>query len=346
MNDLRKLGENEIKQWLSERNYPAFRGRQLDEWLWKRNAGSFDAMQNLPAALREQLSASFFLESVGISEFQESTDGSVKYALRLSDGAVVEMVLIPSRNRSTLCVSSQVGCPLNCRFCATARLGFQRNLSAYEMYAQVYKAQQESMARYGHPLSNIVWMGMGEPLLNYDSLKSALQRVVSENGLGMSPSRITVSTSGICDGIRRLAADGIPVHLAVSLHTADKDQRSELMPVSRKYPLPELSDALYDYYQQTGRRITVEYMLLQNVNDSPRHAELLLKFCRRFPVKINLIEYNQHPYAPYRASEAAVFSDFVKALEDRNLIVNVRRSKGRDIAAACGQLANARKKKQ
>ena len=321
MENIYELTLEDWKQWMRDHEQPAYRATQLYEWLWKRDAKEISGMQNLPLPLREMLEREFRMPQIKVVERQESADGSVKYALRLEDGQQVESVLIPSRERSTVCISSQAGCPLGCRFCATAHLGFKRHLTAYEMYAQVALARSESMQLYGHALSNIVWMGMGEPLLNFDAVKSAVGRVTAADGMAMSPSRITVSTSGICDDL----------------------QRRELMPIGKRYPLTDLSDALSAYHESTGNRITIEYMLMDKVNDTMRHAELLLKFCRRFPVKVNIIEYNPHPYAPYRPSAAGREAAFVRMLEDKNLIVNIRRSKGRDIAAACGQLVNLRR---
>ena len=343
MKSIFDLTLEEWKQWMRAHEMPAYRATQLYEWLWKRGAKEVREMRNLPLPLRELLEREFRMPRVTVAGQQESADGSVKYALRLEDGLQVESVLIPSRERSTVCVSSQAGCPLGCRFCATANLGFKRHLTAHEMFAQAALAREESLRLYGHPLSNIVWMGMGEPLLNFGEVKAAVERVTAADGMAMSPSRITLSTSGICPGIRRLARELPAVNLAVSLHTADDLQRRELMPVGKKYPLTALSDALSAYHEATGNRITIEYMLMEKVNDTPHHAELLLKFCRRFPVKINIIEYNPHPYAPYRPSVAEREAAFVRMLEEKNLIVNIRRSKGRDIAAACGQLVNARR---
>jgi 23S rRNA (adenine2503-C2)-methyltransferase len=343
MENIYELTLEDWKQWMRDHEQPAYRATQLYEWLWKRDAKEISGMQNLPLPLREMLEREFRMPQIKVVERQESADGSVKYALRLEDGQQVESVLIPSRERSTVCISSQAGCPLGCRFCATAHLGFKRHLTAYEMYAQVALARSESMQLYGHALSNIVWMGMGEPLLNFDAVKAAVGRVTAADGMAMSPSRITVSTSGICPGIRRMAKEMPAVNLAVSLHSADDLQRRELMPIGKKYPLTDLSDALSAYHESTGNRITIEYMLMDKVNDTMRHAELLLKFCRRFPVKVNIIEYNPHPYAPYRPSAAGREAAFVRMLEDKNLIVNIRRSKGRDIAAACGQLVNLRR---
>ena len=343
MKSIYDLTLEEWKEWMRAHGMPAYRATQLYEWLWKRGAKDIREMLNLPQPLRDALAQEFRMPRVSVAERQESADGSVKFALRLEDGLQVESVLIPSRERSTVCVSSQAGCPLGCRFCATANLGFRRHLTAHEMFAQAALAREESVRLYGHPLSNIVWMGMGEPLLNFNAVKAAVERVTAADGMAMSPSRITISTSGICSGIRRLAKELPAVNLAVSLHTADDIQRRELMPIGKKYPLTALSDALSAYHEATGNRITMEYMLMDKVNDTPRHAELLLRFCRRFPVKINIIEYNPHPYAPYRPSDVEREAAFVRMLEQKNLIVNIRRSKGRDIAAACGQLVNARR---
>lgn len=344
MEFIRNLDLNQLQEWIISNGYPKFRARQLYEWLWKREVASFQEMRNLPLDLRNLLSLHFQLETISIADSQTSKDGSVKYVLYLNDGHLVEMVLIPASNRVTLCLSSQVGCALHCQFCATAHLGFTRNLSAYEIYAQALLADRLSRELYNRPLSNIVCMGMGEPLLNYENTLKALNMITSPDGMAWSPSRNTLSTSGICDGIRRLAEDKCSIHLAISLHTAVAEQRAELMPVAKKYPLQDLSDALAFYHEQTGARVTIEYMLLRDVNDSREHVEALLKFCKRFPVKINIIEYNEHPFSPFRASSESVREEFIKTLESKNLVVNLRRSKGKEIAAACGQLACMKKK--
>ena len=336
---IRDLDLSQLQNWMIENNYPKYRAGQLYGWLWKREVDDFQQMRNLPLEMREKLAGEFCLERLETIDSRQSEDGCVKFALRLHDGNIVEMVLIPAPNRVTLCLSSQVGCALHCSFCATAHLGFTRNLSAYEIYGQALMADRLSRELYGMPLGNIVCMGMGEPLLNYDNILKALRMITSPDGMGWSPSRITLSTAGICDGIRRLAEEGFPIHLAVSLHTAVADQRGELMPVARKYPLQDLSDALAFYHERTGERVTIEYLLLRDVNDRREHVEALLKFCKRFPVKINIIEYNEHPFSPFRASSDAVRDGFIRALEARNLVVNLRHSKGKEIAAACGQLA-------
>lgn len=258
MKEIHELSLEECRWWMRENNIKEFRANQLYEWLWKRNVRSFREMNNLPSNLKILLEKNFEIHAFSVAEIQKSSDGSIKYGLRLSDGELIEMVLIPSGHRITVCVSSQVGCPLNCSFCATAKLGFHRNLTAYEMYSQVFFAKEEAMRIYNHTLSNVVWMGMGEPLLNYEEVVKAIKKVVGKEGLEMSPSRITVSTSGICEGIINLARENLRINLAISLHTADPVQRSEIMPVNRKYPLLALSDALNFYHKKTSDRITIE----------------------------------------------------------------------------------------
>lgn len=342
LKDIRTLNDEQLSTWVVAHFEKAFRAKQISEWLWKKNADSFDAMENLPLLLRQDLQKEFTLNKLVLRERQQSTDGSIKYGFELADGKMIESVLIPSSTRTTVCVSSQVGCGLGCLFCATAKLGFQRNLHAYEMYEQIFIANEESKKHFGHPINNIVWMGMGEPLLNYENVMKAVDYVSSAKGLAMSKSRITLSTSGIVEGIRRLADDGVKVNLAVSLHTIDNIQRTELMPINKTDSLSQISDALAYYNEKIGLRISIEYLLLDNVNDSPEHARKLAAFCKRFPVKINLIEYNPHSYAPYKSStkqRVALFTDY---LESKNMIVNLRLSKGKDIAAACGLLANER----
>ncbi|HOS15657.1 MAG TPA: 23S rRNA (adenine(2503)-C(2))-methyltransferase RlmN [Bacteroidales bacterium] len=338
--DIRTLNNEQLSAWVVAHFEKTFRAKQISEWLWKKNVSSFDKMTNLPHNLKNSLKENFILQKLSISERQISRDGSIKYALSLIDKHLIEMVLIPSMKRSTVCVSSQVGCGLSCSFCATAQLGFTRNLTAYEMYEQVYMANLESIEQFGHPISNIVWMGMGEPLLNYENVMQAIDYITTTKGMGMSKDRITLSSCGIIKGIRQLADDNIKVHLAISLHSAHPEQRSELMPVNKANPLSDLSDALAYYYQKTNLRITIEYLLLNGVNDSLEHARMLALFCKRFPVKINIIEYNPHPYASFAPSSKQQQTLFTDYLKNKNLVVNLRLSKGKDIAAACGQLAN------
>lgn len=343
--DIRTLNNEQLSTWVVAHFEKAFRAKQISEWLWKKNVASFDEMTNLPHNLIHTLKEEFVLQKIHIGEKQISRDGSIKYAMQLTDKHWIEMVLIPSMKRSTVCVSSQVGCGLSCSFCATAQLGFTRNLTAYEMYEQVFTANRESLEQFGHPISNIVWMGMGEPLLNYENVVQAIDYITTAKGMGLSKDRITLSTCGIAKGIRQLADDTIKVHLAISLHSAHPEQRSDLMPINKTNSLSELSDALAYYYQKTNLRITIEYLLLNGVNDSMEHARLLAGFCKRFPVKINIIEYNPHPYATFTTTSKQQQSLFIDFLKNKNLVVNLRQSKGKDIAAACGQLANRKSKR-
>ena len=347
MKNLYTCTREELKQFVISLHQPAFRANQIWEWLWKKNATSFYQMSNLPATLRSRLEQNFFIAELRISSVQQSSDGSRKYLFRFTDERAVEGVLIPSGDRVTACVSSQIGCPLQCRFCATGTMGFKRNLEFWEIYQQVAALNAESVQHYARPLSNIVYMGMGEPLLNYDNVAQSIALICSPDTFGMSPQRITVSTSGIIEGIKRWSEDTAStiykVQLALSLHHADPIKRAELMPVTNSNRLFDLREALAQYNKQTHNRITIEYVLLAGVNDSIEDAQQLAAYCRRFPVKINLIEYNEVPLIPFRKSKPENMAAFKQFLESKNMVVNLRRSKGQDIAAACGQLANRQK---
>jgi len=338
MQEIQELSLGEIQQFVLSKGEPSFRAKQMWEWLWKKNASDFASMSNLSARLRSKLAQSFSLYKLQIVEEQFSKDKSSKLLLQLSDGQCIEMVFIPARQRVTVCISSQVGCPLSCSFCATAAMGFVRNLHAYEMYQQVFLAHTLAQERHNMRLSNIVIMGMGEPLLNFDAVFQAIELITSPQGLEMSPSRITLSTAGIPNEIKRLADSTLNIQLAISLHCADQLKRQALMPIAKTHPLPELSQAIQYYHQQTQQRITLEYLLLGGVNDSIKDAEKLAVFCRAFPVKINLIEYNSHPFSIHKQSPKERLADFVACLESKNMLVQVRQSRGGDIDAACGQL--------
>ena len=339
MEDIREFTLADLQTFVKEKNEPAFRAKQIMEWLWKKNADSFDAMTNLSASLREELKKSFALDKLQIAAQQQSSDKSIKYALRLPDNHLIEMVLIPSQKRVTVCVSLQAGCALGCKFCATASMGFIRNLTSYEIYEQIFLANEFALEKYGNRLSNIVLMGMGEPLLNFDNVCDAIAWVTSAEGMAMSPSRITLSTAGIPEGIRKLADEQLGVQLAVSLHSADEIIRKRLMPIANTHSLSELSRALVYYHKQTGQRITLEYLMLADVNDSLEDASRLASFCRAFPVKINIIEFNGHSHARFRQASRERLEDFIAFLESKNMLVQLRYSRGRDIDAACGQLA-------
>ena len=339
MRDIRELEEQEIRDFLTREKEKPFRARQIMEWLWKNPVKDFSRMSNLPAALRQSLGENFSLPFLEVRTEQVSRDGTRKYGFSGSDGHLVEGVLIPSRERVTACISSQIGCPLNCSFCATATLKNRRNLSAGEIYDQVCLLQESSNAAFGVGLSNLVFMGMGEPLLNYENVLRSIHYITSNEGLGMSPRRITLSTAGLVEGINRLAGDRVKFDLAISLHTANNEKRSRIMPVNRSNPLPELSGAIKNFHDQTGLRITYEYLLMMDFNDSPADARELAEFCRITPCKVNLIEYNEVAGKPQKKTSPERLRAFREFLESRNMIVNIRRSRGGDIDAACGQLA-------
>lgn len=297
-------------------------------------------MSNLSLPLRDKLSTSFFLQGLEVADMQKSSDRTIKSAFKLYDGSVVEGVLIPTTNRMTACVSSQIGCSLTCKFCATGKLKLLRNLDPGEIYDQVVAIKRQSEKHYGIPLSNIVYMGMGEPLLNYKNVLKSIEMITSPDGLGMSPQRITVSTAGIAKMIKQLADDHVKFHLALSLHAANDEKRSQIMPINESNTLESLSEALLYFYDKTGTRPTLEYILFDGFNDSLQDATELEAFARKVPVKINIIEYNPIDEGEFRKASDESLSRFTSRLESRGIIVNVRRSRGKDIDAACGQLAN------
>jgi 23S rRNA (adenine2503-C2)-methyltransferase len=338
--NIRELSADELKQWFSDQGEPAFRGRQVWEWLWSKSARSFNAMTNLSKDLRIRLEQEFTLHAVEVDTLQRSSDRTLKNAFRLFDGNIVEGVLIPTESRMTACVSSQVGCSLSCKFCATGKLERLRNLEACEIYDQVAIMKEQAESNYGIPLSNIVYMGMGEPLLNYTEVLKSIERITSPDGLGMSPQRITVSTAGIAKMIRKLGDDEVKFNLALSLHAANDEKRNRIMPINETNSLDALADALNYFGEKTGTRVTFEYIVFKNFNDELNDAKELEAFCRRVKAKVNLIEYNPIDGGEFRNTDAAKLERFRYFLESKGIIVNVRRSRGKDIDAACGQLAN------
>lgn len=338
--DIRELSLEQIQEFCLEHKMPKFRAKQVWEWLWKKRAVSFEEMTSLSKDMRELFSNNFTINAVKIHKAERSIDGTIKYSLQLHDKLLVEGVIIPSKNRLTACVSSQVGCSLACEFCATGTMKLDRNLSAPEIYDQVFILNEEAISNFGKPLSNIVYMGMGEPLLNYKALLGSVKFITTEQGLGMSPKRITVSTAGIAKMIMKLADDDVRFNLAISLHTASNSKRDILMPLNQKIKLEELRESVQYFYDKTGSRITYEYILFKDLNDSLEDAQKLVQFGKASPCKINLIEYNTVDDLPYEKSSNKVTEKFIKFLEEKKLIVNLRRSKGKDIAAACGQLVN------
>jgi 23S rRNA (adenine2503-C2)-methyltransferase len=339
--DVRSLTLSELEQAVKNLSEPAFRGRQIYEWLWKKGARDFASMTNLSLPLREKLQAHFSLLPVRIHTKQVSRDGTVKCSFELHDGNLIEGVLIPTETRVTACVSSQVGCSLDCKFCATGYLKRQRNLEAGEIYDQVWLLNELAQEHYGKGLDNIVYMGMGEPLLNYANMWRSVELITGEDGLNMSPQRITISTAGIAKMIEKMADDGAKFNLALSLHAANDEKRTAIMPINASNNLDMLAEALQHWYRTTGTRPTLEYTVIEGVNDDITEMQELIRFARRFPCKINLIEYNPiGELAPFMPTQGQKLYRFADGLTAAKLIVNVRRSRGKDIDAACGQLAN------
>lgn len=342
-NDILSFTFNDLKDFLIKHNEKPFRAKQIFEWLWNKHVTDFDEMTSLSKDLRELLKTHFYFQALEIEHLQISKDKTIKLAFKLIDGLLVEGVLIPTKNRVTACISSQVGCNLGCEFCATGKMGLKRNLTVGEIFHQVTEIMKLSQEKYNLSLTNIVLMGMGEPLLNYDNVLAAIQHITSESGLGMSPQRITLSTVGLHRMIRKLADDQVKFSLAVSLHSANNKKRSDLMPVNRRNTLEDLRDALVYFNQKTGQRITFEYLLMDGINDSLNDAKDFAEYCKNFPVKINVIEYNSTRDKRFRKLPNETFDQFVTFLKSKNLVVNVRRSRGQDIDAACGQLAGNKK---
>lgn len=337
--NIRALDLPALKAWVESIGEKSFRAKQIYEWLWHKNVTAFDEMSNLSKALRTALEAEFTLGKVEIDDAQRSGDGTIKYAFRLPDGNLVEGVLIPTDSRITACVSSQAGCSLSCKFCATGYLDLKRNLQAYEIYDQVDYIRKAAQEEYGRPLTNIVYMGMGEPLLNYRNVMESIRMITSEEGMGMAPKRITVSTAGIAKLIRRLADDDARFEFALSLHAANDAKRSEIMPINEHNSLEALGEALQYFYEKTKTRVTYEYIIFKDFNDGLEDAEELAQFCRIIPCKVNIIEYNPIDEAGFQNTSGNRMHRFRRYLEAQGIIVNVRRSRGRDVDGACGQLA-------
>lgn len=339
--DIRALTKDELRHFFEENNDKAFRGNQVYEWLWQKQAHTFDGMTNLSKTTRQLLEYNFVINHIKVDTIQRSTDGTVKNAVRLHDDLIVESVLIPTETRTTACVSSQVGCSLDCNFCATAQLKRMRNLNPDEIFDQVAAIDAESKLYYNRPLSNIVFMGMGEPLMNYNNVIKAIEKITSPEGLGMSPKRITVSTSGISKMIKKMADDEVKFKLAVSLHSAIEETRNKIMPFTKNFPLPELKEALQYWYQKTKSKITFEYVVWKGINDDFASIQALVKFCKQVPCKVNIIEYNPIDNEEiFLQASAKVIDDYIFELEKNGIVAKVRKSRGKDIDAACGQLAN------
>ena len=338
--DVRKLTFDKLKDYVLETGLPAFRAKQIWEWIWVKSVHNFDEMSNLSLMMRAQLAEDFDIFPISLQTDQKSNDGTIKLAFALHDKSLVEGVLIPAEDRMTACVSSQVGCSLSCKFCATGYMDRKRNLDPAEIYDQVVEIDKQSKKHFDVPISNIVFMGMGEPLLNYKNLLQSIERITATDGLNMSPKRITVSTAGIAKMIIKLADDQVKFNLALSLHAANDVKRNQIMPINETNTLKVLKEALLYFYQKTGNQITFEYIVFDNFNDRIEDAEKLWHFAKSIPSKINIIEYNPIAEAQYQNTTADKLEQFADFLKSKKLIVNIRRSRGKDIDAACGQLAN------
>lgn len=338
--NLRSLNTDQIVEYFATISQPRFRAAQCEQWLWQKQAKSFDDMTNLPLEVRDKLKADFTINELSIAEEQVSNDGTVKCAIRLYDGMVVEAVLIPTSDRMTACISSQVGCSLTCAFCATGRLKRMRNLEPDEIFDQVAAIKAVAWKHFEKPLTNIVFMGMGEPLLNYKNVLTAIYRITNATGLGMASKRITVSTAGIEKMIRKLAEDKVKFRLALSLHAANDTKRSQIMPINEQNSLDSLAEAINVFSEATGNRVTFEYIIFKNFNDTLDDARELVAFCKRVPARVNIIEYNPIDGGNFQQAEPKKVDAFARHLQQNGIVVNIRRSRGKDIDAACGQLAN------
>ena len=338
--DIRALSKIDLRDFFVANGDKPFRGNQVYEWLWSKGAHSFDDMTNVSKETRAMLEKNFVINHIKVDLMQRSEDGTVKNAVRLHDGLVVESVLIPTLTRTTACVSSQVGCSLDCNFCATSRLKRMRNLEPGEIYDQVIAIDKESRLYHNRPLSNIVFMGMGEPLMNYNNVLKAIDLITAESGLALSPKRIIVSTSGIPKMIKKMADDNVKFKLAVSLHSAIDEVRAKIMPFSKNFPLADLRESLEYWYQKTKSKISYEYVVWKGINDNKIAIDALVKFCKYVPCKVNLIEYNPIDDGEFQQASEESINAYISALQNANIVVKVRRSRGKDIDAACGQLAN------
>jgi len=338
--DIRSFNSEEINNIIESLGEKKFRAKQIYDWIWTQGVTSFDAMTNLSVLLREKLKESYYFNTLTLDKSQLSDDGTYKVRYRLHDGHLIETVMIPvaSDKRFTVCVSTQVGCSLTCKFCATGQMGRIRNLDASEIYDQVVLMNRFTQQNYEHPVTNVVYMGMGEPLLTYKNMMESVERITT--GLTFSPKRITVSSAGIAKMIRKLADDNVKFNLAISLHAADDEKRNEIMPINEQNNLEVLMDALSYFYETTKNRITYEYIAFKNFNDSIADAYQLIALCKKFPVRVNIIEYNTVDGVSFTKSEDDTINQFAQILRQNGVMVTVRQSRGKDIDAACGQLAN------
>ena len=338
--DIRSISFDKLNDFIQKNNFPSYRSNQIFNWINKSTLRSFDDMTNIPKSLVKLLKENFVINITNILSRQVSNDSTIKFAIKLHDNLVVEAVLIPSGNRVTACISSQVGCSLDCEFCATSKLLRMRNLQPYEIFDQIMILNSQSLKNYSLPISNIVFMGMGEPLLNYKNVIKSVKLITSEDGIKISNKKITLSTSGISKMIVKMSDENIKFNLAVSLHSAVEETRNMIMPFSKSFPLDKLINSLDYWYKKTKRKVTFEYLIWKGINDDLEHIEALVKICKRIPSKVNLIEYNSIDSPKFKKADDFWVDNYLKILKKNKIPVSVRRSRGKDINAACGQLAN------
>ena len=338
--DIRSLDLKNLEKILIKQKFKKYRAIQINDWLIKEGVSSFHEMKNLPKDLISFLDSRFKINNVNIKLIKKSSDGTAKFLISLSDKNIIEAVLIPTEKRITACISSQVGCSLDCDFCATSKISRMRNLNFYEIFDQTMILNAESYKLFGRTISNIVFMGMGEPLLNYKNVLKAIEMICSKKGLGISKKKITVSTSGISKIIKILADQNVKFNLAVSLHSAIEKTRNDIMPFSKDFPLNELLDSLNYWYKKTKSKITIEYLVWQAINDNMHHINSLVDFCVKVPSKVNLIEFNEIGNLKFKTPQNMWIQKYIEILKANNISVSIRRSRGKDINAACGQLAN------
>ena len=340
VDDIRSISLEKLNKFVDKNNFPLYRSNQIFNWINKSSVKSFDDMTNLPKSLIDLLKENFRLNFSQISSKQISIDSTMKFAIKLHDKLVVESVLIPSGDRVTACVSSQVGCSLDCEFCATSKLLRMRNLESYEIFDQIILLNQQSIENYSLPISNIVFMGMGEPLLNYNNVINSINLITGKEGIEISNKKITLSTSGISKMIHKMADDNVKFNLAISLHSAIESTRNEIMPFSKSFPLTQLIKSLEHWYKKTKRKVTFEYLIWKGINDNFEHINALVKICKRVPSKVNLIEYNSIDDPRFSKADELWVNKYLNILKENKVSASIRRSRGKDIQAACGQLAN------
>ena len=338
--DIRSLSEDDLCEFFVKKGFDSYRGKQVYEWIWKKSSYTFDNMTNISKDLRLMLDENFVINHIEVDKIQKSSDGTIKNAVKLFDDYTVESVLIPTDDRTTACVSSQVGCSLDCKFCATSKLKRMRNLNPDEIYDQVVTINNQSLQYFNRPLSNIVFMGMGEPLMNYNNLVKSIEKISSDKGLNISQKRIVVSTSGIPKMIKKLADENLKVNLALSLHSAIEETRNNIMPFSSKFSLNDIKESLNYWYSKTKRKITFEYIVWKGINDTKKDIDSLVSYCKSIPSKVNIIEYNSIGDEDFKSANDNIIEEYKRALEKNKITVTIRRSRGKDIDAACGQLAN------